>query len=572
MTSFRRARRVGRVAAVLAVACAPAALANDSSHDSHDNDPGLALARAADLAASAPATEVCAAQPLRVRSIRAVPENIFDLEQPGENNFVFRWADRLHRTTRPAVIERQVLLAPGDLCTAEAAAESERLLRANSYLRDATLRAIPAGSGEVDLAVVTRDVWTLQGGIGFRRSGGANDVHFEIQDANFLGTGKDIVIGRETSVDRTSNLFEYRDPALFGTRGRLDLTYADSSDGQSEGILLERPFYALDTRWALGVDARSGTQVDSFYRLGHVRDRFAEDRDELTLYGGRSRGLVAGAAQRWRAGFTYERSRFSTVDDPLSLAPGELPQDRTLSYPWVSWERVDDAWITARDLDRIRRTEDVHVGREAQVRLGLSLPALGADSERVVLDGSGSLGWRPTSRQLWLATLEGGGRFGGAGSENLLVGARLRWYLRDVGDNVFYVGIEGQAAHALDAERQLLIGGDSGLRGYPLRYLEGDRRALLTVEQRWYGHRELFHLLNYGAAAFFDVGSAWWADTPPSGAVDRRQLLRDVGIGLRLGSSRSSRGAMVHFDLAFPLDGGSDISKVQWLVSTVDKF
>ena len=61
----------------------------------------------------------------------------------------------------------------------------------------------------VDLDVVTRDVWTLQGGVGFRRSGGANTVRFEVQDVNFLGAGKGISLQHESSVDRTTNLVSY---------------------------------------------------------------------------------------------------------------------------------------------------------------------------------------------------------------------------------------------------------------------------------------------------------------------------------------------------------------------------
>ena len=49
-------------------------------------------------------------------------------------------------------------------------------------------------------------------------------------------------------------------------------------------------------------------------------------------------------------------------------------------------------------------------------------------------------------------------------------------------------------------------------------------------------------------------------------------LLRDVGIGLRLGSSRSSFGNVLHIDLAFPLDGGDDIDSVQLLVTTKGSF
>jgi hypothetical protein len=49
-------------------------------------------------------------------------------------------------------------------------------------------------------------------------------------------------------------------------------------------------------------------------------------------------------------------------------------------------------------------------------------------------------------------------------------------------------------------------------------------------------------------------------------------LLKDVGVGLRLGSSRSSFGNVLHIDLAFPLDGDDDIDSVQLLVTTKGSF
>jgi outer membrane translocation and assembly module TamA len=72
-----------------------------------------------------------------------------------------------------------------------------------------------------------------------------------------------------------------------------------------------------------------------------------------------------------------------------------------------------------------------------------------------------------------------------------------------------------------------------------------------------------------GAAVFFDAGRAWFEDDP---FADANELLRDVGAGLRLGSSRSSSGAMIHLDVAYPLDGDDSIDKLQWLVSTSDTF
>jgi hypothetical protein len=48
--------------------------------------------------------------------------------------------------------------------------------------------------------------------------------------------------------------------------------------------------------------------------------------------------------------------------------------------------------------------------------------------------------------------------------------------------------------------------------------------------------------------------------------------LRDVGVGLRLGSGRSSFGSVVHIDLAAPLNPGQSISRLQLLVTTEQSF
>ncbi len=510
-----------------------------------------------------------------VREVHVVTQDIFDLGKPGENKRLFRWADKLHVVTRPDVIERQILLKPGDEYSAQEAAESERILRKNRYLYDAQIHAVPvpaghgADPGQVDLEVLTRDVWTLQGGVSFHRSGGANSTRFEIQDVNFLGTGKGISLSHDSSVDRTSNLFSYSDPSLFGTHSRLQVDYADNSDGSLESFTLERPFYSLDTRWALGLQVSSEDRVDPLYDRGHVADRFQHREDVVGVYAGISPGLSDRHTHRWLAGFTLDRDRFA---DALGFAASQqLPADRTLAYPWVSYDYLQDGYFTSRDLDRIQRTEDVNTGRQFHLRLGYSSTAWGGTLDRVIVDTSASLGWKPTPRQLVLASVQGGSRLSGSVAENLLVGGSVKYYLRDFGDNLFYAGVSADVAHNLDHERQVLLGGDNGLRGYPLRYLQGDHRFLFTLEQRFFSDREFFHLLHLGAAAFFDAGAAWFEDGDGKIAA-RRELLRDIGIGLRFGSSRSSRGSLVHLDLAFPLDGDGSLKSLQWLVSTSDTF
>jgi hemolysin activation/secretion protein len=134
---------------------------------------------------------------------------------------------------------------------------------------------------------------------------------------------------------------------------------------------------------------------------------------------------------------------------------------------------------------------------------------------------------------------------------------------------LFFTTLQASVGHALDLDDPLLLGGDNGLRGYPLRYQGGTARALLTVEQRYFTDWYPFRLFRVGGAAFFDVGRTW-GETPYN--TPSLGLLRDIGIGLRIGNTRSGLGSVIHVDLAMPLDGDSSIDSVQLNVSTLEKF
>ena len=147
--------------------------------------------------------------------------------------------------------------------------------------------------------------------------------------------------------------------------------------------------------------------------------------------------------------------------------------------------------------------------------------------------------------------------------------AEARYYARTSERTKFFATAGGTVTEALDADTQLLLGGDTGLRGYPLRYQAGTALALLTLEERYYTNWYPFRLFHVAAAAFFDMGRTWGTDV--TGATSDG-LLKDVGLGLRLGSSRSAFGNVIHVDLAFPLDGGDDIDQVQFVIETKARF
>ncbi len=569
-----RARRLTAAAGILGAFVAVPAMAQPSPN----LGAWLRASRTSVLAADPEVQGAPAIPPGSViGEVRVVAQDLFDPEKRGENGRLFHLANQVHRSTRTGVIERQLLFRPGDVFSPELIAESARLLRQNDYLYDVDIRPVLREDGKVDVEVTTRDVWTLEGGASFSRSGGTNNTSLWVEDTNFLGTGKEVSISRIGTVDRTSNLVRYRDPNLLGSRVRLTLSHADNSDGGRERFELERPFYSLSSRWAAGVRAFRDDRLEQLFTAGKAIVGFEHRHDFAEVYGGLSRGLVNGAARRLRFGFTLSEDTF-TLSSKFPKDRLAVPQDRTLAYPWVSIESVQDRFIVERDLDRIQRSEDLNLGRHLQLLVGLSSPAFGGDGERWIVQTAASAGWRPGRRQLLLAQLGGSTRWAEGEAEDLVAGGRVRWYLRDFGNQLLYASLGADLAHRLDGEDQLLLGGDSGLRGYPLRYQAGDRRVLLTLEQRFFSDRELFHVAHAGAAVFFDAGQAWFVVPPSNGDRDplfanqERRILKDAGLGLRFGSSRSSRGGVLHLDVAFPLDARSSVERVQWLVSTSDTF
>jgi outer membrane protein assembly factor BamA len=502
-----------------------------------------------------------------IGEVRVAIGDVFDTSIEGEDGWLYRTANKLHINTREQVVRDQLLFKPGEPYRDRVVRETERLLRANDYMYDAVIVPVAYDGERVDLEVRTRDVWTLNPGISFSRKGGENTFGAQIQEDNLFGTGRSLDFSWDDNVDRTSYGVGYLDPHFLRSYMRFGLSYVDADDGSTKLLQLERPFYALDVRRAGGTYLFDSERNDPRYVLGKNVGEFAHREEYYEAYAGWSRGLQGRWAQRWTAGFTYERDRFAL--DPLEPPGGPLPEDRTLAYPWLGFDLVEDGYQERVNQDQISRTEDVLVGLRASARLGYSTEAFGADRAALLMSASVRDGMDLRPGRSVFGSVGLSGRVEDGELRNGLLGAEGRLYWTTSTRGKFYASVSGAVAEQLDAEQQLTLGGDNGLRGYPLRYQAGTARALLTLEQRYYTSWYPFRLFHVGAAAFLDMGRTWGTDVTGAQSLG---LLKDVGVGLRLGSSRSSFGNVLHIDLAFPLDGTDDIDQVQLLVQTKGRF
>jgi outer membrane protein assembly factor BamA len=494
--------------------------------------------------------------------------NIFDQTDPRETNGLFRLANRLHIRTKRASIQAQLLFASGDRYRARKLAETERALRLLSYIYDARVVPVHYADGKVDIKVITKDVWTLSPGLSFGRAGGSNSTNFNLQDTNFLGWGKALQVSHGSTVDRTSNTAAWTDPNVFGSKWTSAAAYVASSDGTERVAQVAHPFYSLDTPWSTQITAVKYDRTISRYNLGEKVDQFNDNESSYELSGGISNGLVDGWTKRLTFGVRYDRNLFLPTPD-TGIPARQLPPDRTLSYPFVGFDILQDKYQKIGDENQIGRTEDLYFGTEVSGAVGWVNSAFGADRNAVLLTAHLLRGIELTELQQIFMTSNFTSRIEDGHARNLIADAGAKYYWRWRTDWLLYAELSGTVTDSLDPDLQVLLGGDNGLRGYPLRYESGTSRALLTVEQRFYTDWYPFRLVRVGGAIFADVGRTWG-----SGVIGNSDpgLLRDVGFGLRIGNTRSGLGNVLHIDFAFPLNHIAGIKPFQFLVQTMQSF
>jgi hypothetical protein len=555
------------------------ALAQDA--DSPAAEPATAVAAGATTSDEPAATDTAASQTAlasaelerrgaTIRAIHVVVDNVFDLNNPEEDKKLYRFANRVHMPTRPSVIESALLFEVGDRYEARVLDESARVLRARGFIADARIvyKTYDPETNSVDVEVDVRDAWSLSLNARLSHSGGKTQWSLGLDEDNFLGHGKELNVSYKSTIDRDESLLAYSDDNVLDSRMRLGVVFANASDGYRRDLFAERPFYSLDARWMTGGAFSDQQRIDTMYDLGEAIDEFRHDIHDVSIQGGVSRGIVDSRTRRWLFGVASEEDTF--VPTPATPQPLLLPPDRKLVYPWLGWQLVKDDFRQMSELNEMGRTEDVALGINLNASIGFAQKAFGSDRDATLVRATVTSGWELGGPgRLFQVGASSSTRREHEGFKNSVTQLDARYYQRNLDNRLLSVSLGVMSTHELDPETQVLLGGDNGLRGYPIRFQAGANRALLTVEERFYTDWYPWRLIRFGYAAFFDVGRVTGRDpraSPPLGT------LYDAGVGLRLSSPRSSRGQILHIDLAFPINAPPTVDNVQLIVETRGTF
>jgi hemolysin activation/secretion protein len=119
-------------------------------------------------------------------------------------------------------------------------------------------------------------------------------------------------------------------------------------------------------------------------------------------------------------------------------------------------------------------------------------------------------------------------------------------------------------------DQPVTIGGNTGLRGFPLQYQHGEHSIKFTSEIRYYPHINLFKLFDLAGAAFIDTGKAFGDSIIEN---NENKWLYAIGIGARLYSPHSAGShQVIHIDFAFPQSDNPDIDSFEIRIEAKQSF
>ncbi|RMG43087.1 MAG: hypothetical protein D6719_04435 [Candidatus Dadabacteria bacterium] len=512
--------------------------------------------------------------PLNGKTIRNIDIVVRDIFQKPEPNAIYRTANSLKIKTKEHVVRQELLVKEGDKYDRFLIDESIRALRRLPYFR--RVEIIPAAKGEyVDLLVRVQDTWTFIPQFSFSGGDGRDRFSAGLVESNLLGYGKRIETFYAKEDNRETIAAAYDDRRVMGSRTRFTIGGFTRSDGQSAFLDVGQPFFNLVDPYAWHVTLDDSDIVGRLFQNGNERFIYRTKRRNASLRYTIARGKPESHVLRFAFGYQYSENKFSkaTLDDYADLGlnpsavsndPSMLADDRIFSGPLFSLQSIEPDFISMNYIDRFSRVEDYNLGEEWSVTFFPALEFFGSDGNQAILSGSLSDGKLYSKNSFFRWEVSANSRYKNSELENSLISLQLKYFnvlgpvkigSWELGKHTLAGSLFVDYGDSLDRDRELLLGGDSALRGYDARTFSGDKRYAINIEDRMHFVDDWLELISVGAALFAEAGGSTFDNF---GDLVTDHTFADVGIGLRFAFPRSESSRVFRIDLAIPLRDGPD--------------
>jgi hypothetical protein len=497
---------------------------------------------------------------------------IFDESEEGIV-FLHRWANAIHIDTKIMTLENEATFFLNK-CNKNFAdmAELERHLRSRRYLRDAK---VTADEGVENITINTWDNWSLMPTVSFGRKGGINTYSFGIKERNLLGLGIDTEIESYRNTQRSGYKVLATIPLFQKQNTDVKLRFADNDDGQQHSLFVNKSFAAFHTKTAYRLGFNEESRNDTLFQNGQDQSIYAHDISYKEAnyawldFNNDSRLL------RYRIGITQDKDTFSALSieesnaltsPPLTTIP---PESRDLLYPWLAFEYIEKDFRKLTNVHLITQIEDFNHGWQLNSRLGIA-NGNKEDSAWTLWNLQVKKGFNIHNNALLLLDLALANDIYQDRDSRLLVKVTAEYFYQLNKTWGFYLSNANVVSKNQYLDQPVTMGGNTGLRGFPLQYQHGQNSIKATSEIRYYPEINLFKLFDLAGVAFVDAGRTYGQSTVKN---IEEGWLGSAGVGLRLHSPHSGGNhPIIHIDFAFPQSDNPNIDTFEIRIQAKKSF
>lgn len=487
----------------------------------------------------------------KIHSITIENKPIFDTDDPEEDYWIYRQANKIQTRTKEYVIRNQILFEEGENFNLADVEESLRILRDREYILDVSLRIDAMCDEGLKLVITVRDAWVIEPQISYGRQGGEDSSGIGFRHGNFMGSGNAVTVAYEKDSERSRMEYRFATSHLFNKRLDFEVYHADLSDGADQKLKLSKPFFAYNTKTSFNIETSTTTIEERIRFNNEETNRYLYKTELDTAHIGAAISINKKRAYRVLGGVTQKREIFDEVDKTVAL-----PEAKEKNYAWLRLDRVTNDFEQFSNLSYIGRKQDIPIGTRFSTMLGFGQNE--AEEDIVIWRNSYASAVAVSDShliQLSAYTDITEATDGEQRSTTQKMGFESNYFFFINGKNRWYAHWKYDFGNELEEHEQFTVGEVSGLRGYPLAYQRGDRRYIINMERRFYSDIHWFNLIRVGAVGFVDIGHAWGSEE-----YDDKTHLASAGIGLRAHTSKSGTPVVLHLNLATPLvkDGNLD--------------
>ena len=501
-----------------------------------------------------------------VEAIDVVPLDVIEKRDPAPE-----FLDALHTTTRPYVIDREVLLRPGDWWQQSLADESTRNLRGLIQLSLVVVLPVRGSAPDkVRVLVITKDVWSLRLNSDARIVSGGKIEYLLLQPSEWNVAGTHHNAGVQFVLQPLSYSLggTYTIPRLLGSWVQLHgdanvivNRHSGAAEGSYGSVSAFKPLYSALEEWNWGVSTAWRKEVTRRYVNGELSSfvaRSASTNNAIPFEYGTSVAVASAYLTRsygWEykhdftLGWEASRRAYRTFDlapfDPSAAAEfvrRVLPIDDTRNNPFVEWESYTNDFLRVLDFETLALQEDFRLGHDVLVKAYPMMRALGSTHDFFGVS-SAAYYTAAVGDGLIRAGVEGIVETGKDGVGDALVESKQRIHTPRfaLGRFVFDARQLFRPRDALN--RTSFLGGEGRLRGYPTHYTFG--RDLVAYSFEFRSRPVELFTVQLGAVAFWDTGDAF-------DDVSQMDLKHGAGFGLRALFPQLDR-YVLRADMGFPV-------------------